>query len=132
MRADARLREKSYGVAECRPQAWLDERFIAPPAVGDRRSDHEGIAGAETKGEFAERIYAAMAEILLCAAEYIVIVTHGCALTYIVTAWLEIPWDSADYASFASKRGSITALVEDDFFHNRQAAALADITYLNH
>lgn len=58
LRADARLREKSYGVAECRPQAWLDERFIAPPAVGDRRSDHEGIAGAETKGEFAERIYA--------------------------------------------------------------------------
>ncbi|MCW2785363.1 MAG: hypothetical protein JWP74_1880 [Marmoricola sp.] len=25
------LREKSYGVAEGRPQAWLDERFIPPP-----------------------------------------------------------------------------------------------------
>src|SRR5699024_3118122 len=33
---DERLREKSYGEAEGRPQAWLDERFTPPPAVGDR------------------------------------------------------------------------------------------------
>lgn len=129
---DARLREKSYGVAEGRPQAWLDERFIPPPAVGDRMSHHEGIAGAETKAEFAERIYAAMDEILSCPAEYIVIVTHGFALTYVITAWLEIPWESAGYASFASNPGSITTLAEDDFFHNRQVATLADITHLNH
>jgi probable phosphoglycerate mutase len=129
---DARLREKSYGVAEGRPQAWLDERFIPPPADGDRMSHHEGVAGAETKAEFAERIYAVMAEILSCTAEHIVIVTHGFALTYIITAWLELPWESAGYASFAAKPGSITTLVEDDFFHNRQVATLADISHLNH
>ena len=37
-------------------QAALEERFIPPPAVGDRMSHHEGIPGAETKAEFAERI----------------------------------------------------------------------------
>ncbi|UNB52920.1 histidine phosphatase family protein [Mycolicibacterium sp. YH-1] len=129
---DARLREKSYGVAEGRPQAWLDDRFIPPPAVGDRMSHHEGISGAETKAAFAERIYAVMAEILSRPVEHIVIVTHGFALTYIITAWLELPWESVGYASFASEPGSITTLVEDDFFHNRQVATLADITHLNH
>ncbi|MEV5598048.1 histidine phosphatase family protein [Streptomyces sp. NPDC052496] len=30
---DRRLREKSYGEAEGRPQEWLDRRFVPPPAV---------------------------------------------------------------------------------------------------
>ena len=36
------LREKSYGLAGGRPQVWLDERFVPPPAVvtpGSRRGD---------------------------------------------------------------------------------------------
>jgi probable phosphoglycerate mutase len=93
---------------------------------------HEGVAGAETNAEFAERIYAVMAEIPSCTAEYIVIVTHEFALTYIITAWLELPWESAGYASFASKPGNITTLGEDAFSDNRQIATLADITHLNH
>ncbi|MES4906945.1 MULTISPECIES: histidine phosphatase family protein [unclassified Streptomyces] len=32
---DRRLREKSYGEAEGRPQEWLDRRFVPPPAAGD-------------------------------------------------------------------------------------------------
>ncbi|MDX3538970.1 histidine phosphatase family protein [Streptomyces sp. MB09-01] len=31
---DRRLREKSYGEAEGRPQEWLDRRFVPPPADG--------------------------------------------------------------------------------------------------
>nr|WP_194921904.1 histidine phosphatase family protein [Catenulispora rubra] len=37
---DRRLREKSYGQAEGRPQQWLDERFIPPPPDGDRMRHH--------------------------------------------------------------------------------------------
>jgi probable phosphoglycerate mutase len=127
---DSRLREKSYGVAEGRPQSWLDERFIPPPPAGDRMSHDEGIPGAETKAEFAERIYAAIDEILTRSAEHIVIVTHGFALTNVITAWLELPWSDAGYASFASRPGGITTLVEDDFFHNRQVVTLADTSHL--
>lgn len=54
------LREKSYGVAEGRPQSRLDDRFIAPPAVGERMDHGEGIEGAETKLEWFTRVYAAM------------------------------------------------------------------------
>ncbi|MGY0064960.1 histidine phosphatase family protein [Streptomyces sp. LZ34] len=46
---DRRLREKSYGEAEGRPQEWLDQRFIPPPAVGDRLGHEEGVPGAETR-----------------------------------------------------------------------------------
>jgi probable phosphoglycerate mutase len=66
---DSRLREKSYGIAEGRPQSWLDERFIPPPAVGDRMSHDEGIPGAETKSDFAERIYTAVHEIFTRATD---------------------------------------------------------------
>jgi 2,3-bisphosphoglycerate-dependent phosphoglycerate mutase len=53
---DSRLREKSYGLAEGRPQAWLDEQFIPPPVAGDRMGHDEGVPGAETKTTFAQRI----------------------------------------------------------------------------
>ena len=55
---DADLREKSYGEAGGRPQAWLDERFVPPPATGERMRHDEGIAGAETKWQLAVRAYA--------------------------------------------------------------------------
>jgi probable phosphoglycerate mutase len=46
---DRRLREKSYGAAGGRPRAWLDQRFVPPPATWDRMQHDEGIPGAETK-----------------------------------------------------------------------------------
>ncbi len=127
---DERLREKSYGVAEGRPQSWLDARFIPPPVTGDRMSHDEGIPGAETKGEFAARIYSAVDEILSRPAQDIVIVTHGFALTYVITDWLGVPIAHAGRAGFTAAPGSITTLAEDDYFHNRQVSVLADVSHL--
>jgi probable phosphoglycerate mutase len=126
----SRLREKSYGVAEGRPQSWLDERFIPPPATGDRRGHDEGTPGAETNGDFARRIYAAVHEILTRSAEHVAIMTHGFALTDVITAWLRVPRTHIEYASLAAKPGSITTLVEDDYFHNRQVATLGGTSHL--
>ena len=127
---DPRLREKSYGAAEGRPQSWLNERFIPPPPIGDRLSHDEGLPGAETKADFAARIYAAMDDILCRPMQHQVIVTHGFALTYLVTAWIKVPLTDLGYASFPAKPGSITTLVEDDRFHNRQVVTLADTSHL--
>ncbi len=57
---DRRLREKSYGEAEGRPDEWLRQRFVPPPRVGDRMEHDEGRPGAGTKLAFAQRIYAVM------------------------------------------------------------------------
>ncbi|MFE4255802.1 histidine phosphatase family protein [Streptomyces sp. NPDC056910] len=73
---DSRLREKSYGEAEGMPQ-WLERRFVPPPTVGERMDHDEGVEGAETKADWAQRIYAAMDEILQSSCAHQIIVTHG-------------------------------------------------------
>ncbi|MFD6877872.1 MULTISPECIES: histidine phosphatase family protein [unclassified Streptomyces] len=128
---DARLREKSYGEAGGRPQEWLDRRFVPSPAVGERMDHDEGVPGAETKGVWARRVYAAMDEILLSPCEHQIIVTHGGSLTCVVASWIKMPIESAGYAGFRAPSGSITTLREDDFFHNRQVVSLGDTRHLD-
>lgn len=128
---DSRLREKSYGEAEGRPQQWLDARFIPPPASGDRMGHHEGVAGAETRGQCARRVYAAMEEILGRDCGHQILVTHGFALTFVVASWIKMPFEALGSVSFRAPSGSITTLREDDFFHNRQVASLGDTRHLD-
>jgi probable phosphoglycerate mutase len=117
--------EKSYGIAEGRSQRWLDERFVVPPIAGDRMSHDEGVPGAETKADFASRIYAAMDAIVNRTAEHQIVVTHGFALTFVVAAWIKMPLSSLGYVNFRAESGSITTLHEDEYFHNRQVLTLA-------
>ncbi|MFI1335744.1 histidine phosphatase family protein [Streptomyces sp. NPDC020845] len=128
---DRRLREKSYGEAEGRPREWLDRRFVPPPAAGDRMGHHEGLRGAETRGECARRVYAAMDEALRRPCEHQIVVTHGFALTFVVAAWIKMPFESLGSVSFRAPSGSITVLREDDFFHNRQVVSLGDTSHLD-
>jgi probable phosphoglycerate mutase len=127
---DHRLREKSYGEAEGRPQEWLDSRFVPPPALGDRMEHDEGIPGAETKNAFAQRVYAAMDAILESCCEHTVIVTHGFAVTFVLASWIRMPIESLGYVNFRAAPGSITVLHEDDYFHNRQVVSLGDTRHL--
>ena len=78
---DRRLREKSYGEAEGKPQAWLDQRFIPPPAVRDRLRHDEGLPGAETEASFARRIYAVMNAIFESSCDQQIIVSHSATST---------------------------------------------------
>ncbi|ARZ72325.1 histidine phosphatase family protein [Streptomyces sp. HU2014] len=127
---DHRLREKSYGEAEGRPQEWLDKRFVPPPATGDRMAHDEGVPGAETKADLARRVYAAMDEIVQRPCEHQIIVTHGFALTFVVASWIRMPVESLGYVNLRAPSGSITHLREDDFFHNRQIVRLGDTRHL--
>jgi 2,3-bisphosphoglycerate-dependent phosphoglycerate mutase len=129
-RLDERLREKSYGEAEGRPQEWLDKRFVHPPAAGDRLGHDEGVPGAETKGAFAERVYAAVHDLLERPFEHQIVVTHGFALTFVVAAWIGMPPEALGHVNFRAPSGSITTLREDDRFHNRQVALLGDVRHL--
>ncbi|RII16958.1 putative phosphoserine phosphatase 2 [Streptomyces sp. YIM 130001] len=128
---DPRLREKSYGEAEGRPQAWLDERFVPPPAVGERLDHDEGIAGAETKAAWVRRVYAAMDDILARPCGHQIVVTHGGSLTVVVASWIGMPVESTGRAAFRAAPGSITVLHEDDYFHNRQVVELGGTRHLD-
>ncbi|MFE7156860.1 histidine phosphatase family protein [Streptomyces sp. NPDC057636] len=128
---DRRLREKSYGEAGGKPQEWLHRRFVPPPAVGERMDHDENVEGSETKAAWAQRLYAAMGEILQNPCEHQIIVTHGGSLTFVVASWIKMPIKSAGYASFRAPSGSITTLHEDDFFHNRHVVSLGDTLHLD-
>ncbi|MGW8685631.1 histidine phosphatase family protein [Streptomyces sp. NPDC055817] len=128
---DRRLREKSYGEAEGKPQEWLDRRFVPPPAVGERMDHDENVKDAETKAAWAQRVYAAMDEILQSSCAHQILVTHGGSLTFVVASWIKMPIKSAGYASFRASSGSITTLHEDDFFHNRHVVSLGDTLHLD-
>lgn len=125
----ADLREISYGVAEGKSQAWLDERYV--PAPDHNRMDHQvGVDGAETRREAAERIYRIVDEVVARACETQIIVTHGFTLTLVICAWMKLPIDAIGFASFPASSGSITHLQQDDFWQNRAVRGLADRSHL--
>jgi probable phosphoglycerate mutase len=126
----AGLREKSYGVAEGRPQAWLDARFVPPPGTGDRLDHDEGIEGAETRRQFGSRVYAAVDQILASPCGHQVVITHGFALTFVVAAWIGMPLESTGYVNLRATSGGITLLEQDDFFGNRAVVRLDDTAHL--
>ncbi|HEX7036911.1 MAG TPA: histidine phosphatase family protein [Pseudomonadales bacterium] len=124
----ADLRELSYGVAEGRPQSWLDERFV--PAPDHDRLDHRSIEGGETKREFVTRVYRAVDRIVESPVTDHVIVTHGFALTFVIARWIGLRADDAGYVNFRSSSGGLTHLQEDDYFRNRAVRFLNDTRHL--
>jgi probable phosphoglycerate mutase len=90
----------------------------------------EGIRESETRGEFARRVYAAMEEILERDCEHQIIVTHGGTLTFVVSAWIKMPFESLGSVRFYAPSGSITRLREDGFYRNREVVRLGDTRHL--
>ncbi len=128
--ADPRLREISFGEAEGRPNDWLAQRQV--PAPDNNRLDHRGpIRGAETRREVATRVGGCISELMADTAHDHVVVTHGYALTFVITTWMQIPVSSTGFASFATTPGAITHLRLDDYWRNRTLVSLADISHLN-
>ncbi len=124
------LRERGSGVAGGKPNAWLDERVVFAGKDGDRLDHRDGIEGAETKREFLTRIYRAMDLIVASPCETQVVVTHGLALSFVITAWIRMPLESAGWVNFRGGPGGITHLHEDDTAFNRYVMSLGDRAHL--
>ncbi|MGW4091327.1 hypothetical protein [Nocardia sp. NPDC004750] len=79
------------------------------PAPDHDRLDHRGpIRGAETRREVATRLGA-------CVRNHDhIVVTHGYALTFVLTTWMMLPVEAAGFVSFATAPGAITHLRHDD------------------
>jgi probable phosphoglycerate mutase len=123
------FREMSYGVAEGKPQEWLDERIV--PAPDDDRLDHLSIEGGESKRDFIARIYRAVDGVIADDNPNQIIVTHGFALTFVVARWVGLPAESAGLINFRSSSGGITHLQQDDFWRNRGVRILNDTSHLS-
>lgn len=126
----AGLREKSYGEGEGRPDAWFRERFVPPPAHGERMDHDEGLVGAETKRQWVDRVYAGMDVVMGSTTPTRIVVTHGGSAGIVIAHWLRLPRTALAHAAFRVGPGSITHLHEDDYFHNRTLMSLGDTTHL--
>ncbi|THV25943.1 histidine phosphatase family protein [Glycomyces paridis] len=128
---DPRLRELSFGEAGGRPNAWLRECFVPPPPTGDRMGHTGGLPGAESKRHLAQRVYAAVDDLLDHHCEHQIVVTHGIAITFVIAAWIGMPADSLGHVVFKVTSGSITTLHEDDLYRGRMVTALGDTRHLH-
>lgn len=123
------LREISYGVAEGKPQEWLDARYISAPDTN--RLDYRGnIEGAESRRDVAARVYPCIDALLDRECETQIIVTHGFTLSLVIAAWMKVPIDACGFISYAAPSGSITHLRQDDFFRSRAMIRFADTYHL--
>lgn len=127
---DPDLREKSYGEAEGKPTAWLKELSIPVPECGERLRHNEGIAGAETRMDLAERAYRAMDRITARAAGNQIIVSHGGTITLLIAAWLGIPIESSGLAHFRATSGSISLLRKNPCNFSHELLELIDVSHL--
>ncbi|EKF58018.1 fructose-2,6-bisphosphatase [Agrobacterium albertimagni AOL15] len=123
------LREMSYGVAEGKPQAWLDSRRLPVPDEGSL-DDTGGIDGAETRREMGTRIYDAMDALQADPPDTLVMVTHGFALTFIIAWWIGMPIDCLGRVSFPVPSGSITHLAENTQWKSRAVVTLGERDHL--
>lgn len=119
------LREQSFGTAGGRPQAWLDARYVPPPAHGDRMTHVQwDVDGVETRLDVATRVFRAVDRILADAVSHQVIVTHGFAATFVLARWIGMPLEACGSVAFPVGSGTITRLREDDHFRNRAVMSL--------
>jgi probable phosphoglycerate mutase len=130
VRADERLRERSNGEADGRPQAWLDERRIPLPEYGDRLGHHDGPAGAETRLALVQRLYPALDDIIRRPVVNQIVVSHASASSYLIAAWIGMPMTSTDRGFFPLKSGSITTLVRNDTHFSHQVVTLNETQHL--
>ncbi|MFF1822720.1 histidine phosphatase family protein [Kribbella sp. NPDC058245] len=128
---DPRLRERTNGDADGRPQSWLTERRIPLPEYGDRLAHHDGPEGAETRLHLVERLYPALEEILSRESETQIIVSHGNATSYLISAWLGIPMLNTDRGFFPLTSGGITTLRRNDTHYSNQVLALNETDHLD-
>lgn len=126
---DARLRESRFGEAEGHPQSRWDELFTPPPVDGDPMA-HRVIPGAESKAELAQRMYAALDDMVSRPCEHQIVVTHGYAFSFLVAAWIKMPLEALGHALFKAPSGSITTLHEDDVYRGRLVLRLGDARHL--
>lgn len=123
------LREMSYGEAGGKPQAWLKLREQAAPD-DNRLNFRLDIPGAESRYEFASRIYRALDAILSEPCQTQIVVTHGFALTFVIAAWIRMPIEAVGYVNFAAAPGGITHLREDDYWKNRGVLQINDTSHV--
>lgn len=122
------LREVNTGVAAGKTKDWARENEIPMPK-GGFNIDHRAFKDGETWREFFERVSSCMERIYHSNEKNLIIVTHGCALSYIIAWWLKITPKMLKDALITASPGSISMLIGSKY-NQRTLSLLNDTSHL--
>jgi len=118
---DKGLREINTGDAIDKTKEWAK---LNRNPLGEEgfNIDYREFNGGETWREFYHRISETMERIYSSEEKNLVIVTHGCALGYMIAWWMKFETHMLNNAYFTASPGSISYLFENKY--NQHALGL--------
>lgn len=126
---DMGLREINTGIAAGKTKEWA--RKNRNPRQGDGFDlDYQEWQDGETWREFHIRVCNCMERIWHSEQKDLILVTHGCTLSYIVAWWLKFETHMLAKAYFSASPASIS-LLEDNNYQQNALRLLNDTSHLS-
>lgn len=123
------LREINTGIAINQTKDWANAHRN-PQTTGSFDLDYLEFDQGETWRQFYTRICNCINNLTHVSTENIIIVSHGCALAYIIAWWLQFTPEMLSNAFFCTSPGSISILSENTF-KQHTLALLNDVSHFN-
>jgi probable phosphoglycerate mutase len=114
---DMKLREINTGVAAGKTKDWAREHRN-PKTSNEFDLDYQEFQDGETWRQFYIRVCEGMKSICDLDKGKLIIVTHGCTLSYIIAWWMNFKIDMLGKAFFSAQPGSISVLQENNYKQN--------------
>ncbi|MBX4262862.1 histidine phosphatase family protein (plasmid) [Clostridium estertheticum] len=111
------LREINTGVAAGKTKDWAKEHRN-PRLSKEFDLDYQEFQDGETWRQFYIRACECMKKICDLDKGNIIIVTHGCTLSYIIAWWMNFEFDMLGKAFFSAQPGSISVLQQNNYKQN--------------
>ncbi len=122
------LREINNGVAAGKTREWAEAHRT--PAQGNQFDlDYREFEEAETWREFFVRISGCLNTIWNMEQDTSVVVTHGCALSYIIKWFFQFDQDQMVSTHFDARPGSIS-IIEENKYAQRTLKVFNDLSHL--
>jgi len=117
------LREINLGEANGKPRDWYNEHVTTPPEIYD--PDFRSFPDAESDREMWNRLYTFYEEFISSPDEKIIIVSHGGALSFLISMLMGDSLDDRSKCKIFGRSGSVSRFII-------QADSSVEISFLNY
>jgi len=114
---DVNLREINTGIAAGKTKDWAREHRNPKPS-NEFDLDYQEFKDGETWRQFYIRVCEGMKRICDLDKGNLIVVTHGCTLSYIIAWWMNFELHMLGKAFFSAKPGSISVLQQNNYKQN--------------
>lgn len=114
---DVNLREINTGIAVGKTKDWAREHRN-PKTSNEFDLDYQEFQDGETWRQFYIRVCEGMKRICDLDKGNLIIVTHGCTLSYIIAWWMNFELYMLGKAFFSAQPGSISVLQQNNYKQN--------------